>query len=108
MTQNHSADEQAGLKGDSIQPMDQDPLRNFPDQLRIFTTPLTRHGWPVWLVYVMAFIGLIYILNPTLGIFELLPDNLPLVGNLDEGLAFLLIWFGLVEYFGRKATQSES
>ena len=56
----------------------------------------------------MAVIGLIYILNPTLGIFELLPDNLPLVGNLDEGLAFLLIWFGLVEYFGRKDTQSES
>jgi uncharacterized membrane protein YkvA (DUF1232 family) len=26
----------------------------------------------------------IYILNPTAGVWELLPDNLPLLGNLDE------------------------
>jgi len=26
----------------------------------------------------------LYLLNPTMGLFELLPDNLPLVGNLDE------------------------
>ncbi len=35
----------------------------------------------------------IYILNPSFGIFELLPDNLPFIGNLDEGLATtLLLW----------------
>jgi uncharacterized membrane protein YkvA (DUF1232 family) len=75
---------------------------NLPDQLRVFTTPLTRRGWPVWMVYLMAVLGLIYILNPTLGILELVPDNLPIIGNLDEGVAFMLIWFGLVEFFEGK------
>jgi len=51
----------------------------------------------------VAALGLIYILNPTLGILEFLPDNLPIVGNLDEGAAFMMIWYGLVEFFeGRK------
>ena len=31
--------------------------------------------------------GLLYLLNPGAGIFELLPDNLPLIGNLDEAAA---------------------
>ena len=75
---------------------------NPSDRLKTFTTPLSLRGWPIWLVYVAAAIGLIYVLNPTMGIFELLPDNLPLIGNLDEGVAFLLIWFGLVEYLGGK------
>jgi len=43
-----------------------------------------------------ALVGLfsiVYLLNPTAGFLELLPDNLPLVGNLDEGAAgALLIW----------------
>lgn len=34
---------------------------------------------------------LIYLVNPGLGIFELLPDNLPIVGNLDEGAAAALL-----------------
>jgi uncharacterized membrane protein YkvA (DUF1232 family) len=34
----------------------------------------------------------IYILNPTMGVFELIPDNLPVIGNLDEGAAAILIW----------------
>ena len=67
------------------------------------TTPLSQQGVPIWAVYTLALIGLIYILNPTLGVFELLPDNLPFVGNLDEGVAFLMLWAGLVEFFeGRK------
>lgn len=37
--------------------------------------------------------SIVYLLNPTAGFFELLPDNLPLVGNIDEGAAgALLIW----------------
>ncbi len=72
------------------------------DRLKMFTTPLSRRGWPVWLVYLAAVLGVIYVLNPTMGIFELIPDNLPFIGNIDEGVAFLLIWFGLVEYLGGK------
>jgi len=34
--------------------------------------------------------SLVYLLNPTAGVFELLPDALPVVGNLDEA-AFVTI-----------------
>ena len=77
------------------------------NQLRFFTTPLSLRGWPTWLVYTLAILGLIYVLNPTMGIFEFIPDNLPLVGNLDEGAAFLLMWFGLLEYFQGKKPPTE-
>jgi hypothetical protein len=77
-------------------------------KMSFFTTPLSQQGWPVMAVYVAAVIGLLYLLNPTAGILELLPDNLPIVGNLDEGAAFLLLWFGLMEYFeSRKRPPSD-
>ena len=31
--------------------------------------------------------SVLYLLNPTAGIFELLPDNFPGIGNLDEAAA---------------------
>ncbi len=34
---------------------------------------------------------ILYILNPTMGVFEIIPDNLPWVGNLDEALAVTLL-----------------
>ncbi len=38
-------------------------------------------------------LGIIYLLNPTAGFLELIPDNLPLIGNLDEaGATALLLW----------------
>lgn len=41
----------------------------------------------------LVIISMLYIINPTFGVFELLPDNLPLVGNIDEGLfTILLLW----------------
>jgi hypothetical protein len=80
------------------QPLPDGKGANPADRLKMFTTPLSLRGWPVWLVYLAAALGIIYVLNPTMGIFELIPDNLPLIGNLDEGVAFLLIWFGFVEY----------
>lgn len=61
------------------------------------TIPLSQRGFPRWLIFIGAAVGLLYILNPTAGILELLPDNLPIVGNLDEGVAFTLIWFGINE-----------
>lgn len=72
-------------------------------QLGGLVKPLSWRGFPTWLVYIAAVVGLGYILNPTAGVFEVLPDNLPFVGNLDEGVAFTLLWYGLVELFeGRK------
>lgn len=70
---------------------------------RLLSEPLSKRGWPVWLVYLLSALGLLYLLNPTAGLIEFLPDNLPLIGNLDEGVAVLLVLAGLVEFFeGRK------
>lgn len=44
--------------------------------------------------YLAILIGAIYLLNPGLGVFELIPDNLPVFGNLDEGAAMLLFLWG--------------
>jgi hypothetical protein len=33
----------------------------------------------------------VYLANPTLGVFELIPDNLPFVGNLDEATATAIL-----------------
>jgi len=52
-------------------------------------------GLPGWSIYVLSLIGFVYLLNPTAGVLEFIPDNLPLVGNLDEGAAALLLWQGI-------------
>lgn len=51
---------------------------------------------------IIAVIGLIsglYLLNPGFGIFEIIPDGIPFVGNLDEGAATFLLLSSLA-YFG--------
>jgi hypothetical protein len=62
-------------------------------------------------------ISVLYLLNPTAGIFELIPDNIPFLGNLDEFTAAALLldclaYFGLnLRLFarsGRNATVSHS
>lgn len=52
--------------------------------------------------FIVMFLGLlsvIYLLNPGAGIFELIPDNLPFVGNLDDAAALALLVMCL-QYFG--------
>jgi uncharacterized membrane protein YkvA (DUF1232 family) len=40
------------------------------------------------LIYLAGMAGLaFYIANPGAGVFELIPDNLPVIGNLDEAAA---------------------
>jgi hypothetical protein len=51
------------------------------------------------LVLAVAAAALIYLTNPTLGIFEFLPDNLPIIGNIDEAGATMLL-VGALRYFG--------
>ncbi len=41
----------------------------------------------------------LYLLNPTAGVLELLPDVLPIVGNLDEATAVALL-IGAARYYG--------
>ena len=50
----------------------------------------------VILIGLAAFVYLIY---PSLGIFELIPDALPLVGSIDEGTASLLL-ISVLRYYG--------
>ena len=81
-----------------------DHLNEYHD-LGSWFKPLSQRGIPSWLVYLAALLSFVYILNPTAGTLEIIPDILPIIGNLDEGVASVLLWYGLVEYFeGRKYT----
>lgn len=51
------------------------------------------------LIFLVGLLSIIYILNPTAGVFEIIPDNLPLIGNLDEAAAVALLLMCL-KYFG--------
>lgn len=51
------------------------------------------------IVFFVGLLSLIYIFNPGAGFFELIPDNIPLIGNLDEAAAVALLLMCL-RYFG--------
>ena len=51
---------------------------------------------------VVALLGLLsvfYLLNIGVGVFEFIPDNIPLIGNLDEAAATALL-INCLAYFG--------
>ena len=65
-------------------------------------TPILPPEQPLWakiVAWATIAAGAAYMINPTAGIFELLPDNLPVVGNLDEA-AVVFIMFGAMRYLG--------
>lgn len=49
--------------------------------------------------FILGAIGAFYLINPTAGLFELIPDNIPVIGNLDEAAAAILV-LGALRYFG--------
>lgn len=49
-------------------------------------------------------VTIVYLINPTLGVFELLPDNLPVVGNIDEGLATTIL-LAVLRHYGLDVTR---
>jgi len=51
------------------------------------------------LVGVVGVLSALYLINPGFGVFEFIPDNIPLFGNLDEGGASFLLLSALA-YFG--------
>ena len=55
-------------------------------------------------IFFSGLVGLIYIFNPTAGIIEFIPDNMPVIGNLDEAAAVLLVLAAL-RYFGFDLTK---
>lgn len=52
-----------------------------------------------FLVLAAGGLAVLYLINPTLGFFEFIPDNLPLIGNLDEVAATALL-LNALHYFG--------
>jgi uncharacterized membrane protein YkvA (DUF1232 family) len=50
-------------------------------------------------ILALGLFSLIYLFNPGAGIFEIIPDNLPLIGNLDEAAALTTLLMCL-KYFG--------
>ena len=45
-----------------------------------------------------------YLLNPTWGVIEIIPDNLPIVGNLDEATVVAVL-LACLRYFGCDLTR---
>jgi uncharacterized membrane protein YkvA (DUF1232 family) len=50
-------------------------------------------------VGVIGVVSAIYLFNPTAGLIELIPDNIPVIGNLDEAAAAALL-ISTLAYFG--------
>jgi hypothetical protein len=63
--------------------------------------PQERPGWAKALAWATVALGAVYVINPGAGIIELLPDNLPIIGNLDEA-AILFLMFGAMRYLGMR------
>lgn len=57
-----------------------------------------------FLVALAGLLALLYLLNPTFGVAEFLPDNIPLVGNIDEATASMVL-LGALRYFGLDLTK---
>ncbi|NIP99346.1 MAG: DUF1232 domain-containing protein [Nitrospinaceae bacterium] len=51
------------------------------------------------LVALAGLVSLLYLTNPTAGLFELIPDNFPIIGNLDEAAACAVI-LAAFRYYG--------
>lgn len=47
----------------------------------------------------LAALSAVYLINPTAGFFELIPDNIPFLGNVDEFTAAMILLNSL-KYFG--------
>ena len=50
-------------------------------------------------IIILGILSLFYILNPGAGIFELIPDNIPFLGNLDEATAVIIL-LACLRYLG--------
>ena len=47
----------------------------------------------------VAIFCVVYMLNPTAGFFEFIPDSIPFIGNVDEGL-IMLLFLACLKYLG--------
>lgn len=51
-----------------------------------------------YLVAIIGLVGVLYTLNFGFGVIEILPDNIPIIGNIDEAFALFLV-YSSAEYF---------
>ena len=51
------------------------------------------------IVAIAGILSFIYLINPTAGFIEFIPDNLPFVGNIDEATATTIL-IAALGYFG--------
>lgn len=51
------------------------------------------------LIHIIGLTSLLYLLNIGVGVIELIPDNIPIVGNLDEAAASILL-INYLRYLG--------
>lgn len=52
----------------------------------------------------LAAVALIYLMYPSWGLFELIPDAIPIIGNLDEAGAILIL-VNTLAYYGIDVTR---
>jgi uncharacterized membrane protein YkvA (DUF1232 family) len=50
------------------------------------------------MIFLAGLLGAVYLVNPTAGVIELIPDNFPIIGNLDEATATVLLVSALKEF----------
>ncbi len=50
-------------------------------------------------VFITGLLATLYLFNPGAGFFEIIPDNFPIIGNLDEAGATALL-LACLRYFG--------
>lgn len=77
-----------------MKPMEKHQNRQDPTETRegVVVEP-PRRSLPRTISYIVLLVlGAIYLINPGMGIVELIPDNMPVIGNLDEaGVASLMV-----------------
>jgi uncharacterized membrane protein YkvA (DUF1232 family) len=79
-------------------------LEDFDDKSAPEQRPILPAHQPLWaktIAWLTILAGGLYMVNPGAGIFELVPDNLPVVGNLDEA-AVVFIMLAAMRYLGMR------
>ena len=66
-----------------------------------YLVPMEQPMWAKVMAWATIGLSTLYVLNPTAGVFELIPDVLPIVGNLDEAAAMFLL-FGAMRFLGMR------
>ncbi|MFN2129465.1 MAG: hypothetical protein ACK2VD_02990 [Anaerolineae bacterium] len=80
---------------------DRDGFEDFDLVIEEDAEPVEQPTWARALAWATIALGSVYMINPTAGIFELLPDNLPVLGNLDEA-AILFLMYSAMRYLGMR------